>query len=303
MSADAAHALEAPTVSRILNGAVRRLERAGIEAARLDAKVLLLHVLGVGREALTRDPDAWVDPAARARFDALVARRAAREPVGRLAGAREFWSLPFALSVETLIPRPDSETLVETALSALPDRAEAYRLLDLGTGSGCLLLSLLSERPRAWGLGTDISPDALATAARNASALGLGERAAFLCADWSEAVYGKFDLIVSNPPYVPSAAIDGLQPEVARHEPRRALDGGADGLDAFRRIAPALPRLLAEGGRAVLEFGAGQDGPMVAILERGGLAIEGFGMDLVGRRRCALASAAEKSVGKGGLSG
>lgn len=303
MSAGAARVLEPATISRILDSAVRRLGRAGIETARLDAKVLLLHILGVGREALTRDPDAPVGPEARARFEALIARRAAREPVSRLTGIREFWSLPFTLSAETLVPRPDSETVVETALAALPDRTQPYRILDLGTGSGCLLLALLSELPRAWGLGTDRSPGALATAARNASALGLAERAAFLCVDWSDAVYGKFDLIVSNPPYVPSLVIKCLQPEVACHEPRRALDGGEDGLDAYRRIAPALPGLLAEGGWAILEFGAGQDGLVKAILEREGLAVEGFGLDLPGRRRCALARAAEKSVGKGGSSG
>ena len=307
MIPEAGLSLERPTMSHVLDGAVRRLRDAGIATARLDAKVLLLHVLGVGRETLARDPHAPVAPDALARFEALIVRRAAREPVGRLTGKREFWSLSFALSAETLIPRPDSESIVETALAALPDRLAPYRILDLGTGSGCLLLALLSEMPHAWGLGVDCSWDTLATAARNARDLGLAGRAAFLCSNWSAAIYGKFDLIVSNPPYVPTASIGGLEPEVARHEPRRALDGGADGLDAYRRIAPALPGLLAEKGRAVIEFGAGQDAGMAEILKASGLVVEAVGLDLTGRARCARVAEpearTEKSVGNRGPSG
>jgi release factor glutamine methyltransferase len=193
-----------------------------------------------------------------ATFRALVARRAAHEPLALIIGRREFWSLDFAVSPATLIPRPDSETLVEAALATFAGRNPPRRVLDLGTGTGCLLLAALSEFPTAFGVGVDRSFAAVALAARNAAMLGMASRAAFLCADWNSALDGRFDLVLSNPPYIPTAQIDGLMPEVARHEPRAALDGGADGYSAYRRLVPALARLLAPDGVAVLELGAGQ---------------------------------------------
>jgi release factor glutamine methyltransferase len=212
-----------------------------------------------------------------------VRRRAAGEPLSRLRGAREFWSLDFALSPETLDPRPESETLVAAALDAVPDRAARLRLLDLGTGTGCLLLALLSELPNAWGLGIDRAAGAAATARANAVALGLASRAAFIVGDWGEALRGGFDFVVSNPPYIPSADIPALAPEV-RHDPLRALDGGPDGLDAYRALAPDLARLLR--GTALIELGAGQAPAAARIMRTAGLDVRGTRPDLAGIDRC-----------------
>ena len=193
----------------------------------------------------------------------MLARRAAREPLAYVVGWQEFWSLRFAVSPATLIPRADSETLIEAALAARP--AGVRRILDLGTGTGCLLLAALSEYPEAFGVGVDRCPGAAALAARNAAALGLADRAAILCGHWADALDARFDLVLSNPPYVARAEIATLMPEVARFEPATALDGGADGLDAYRRILADLPRLLQPGGAAILELGAGQRAAVAAL--------------------------------------
>nr|WP_309139476.1 peptide chain release factor N(5)-glutamine methyltransferase [Siccirubricoccus sp. G192] len=188
----------------------------------------------------------------------------------------------------TLIPRPDSETLVEAALELFPDRARVRRVLDLGTGTGCLLLAALSEFPAATGLGVDRVPAAAALARENAARLGLGARARFLVADWTAPIAGRFDLVLSNPPYIESGAIPGLMPDVARHEPGSALDGGADGLAAYRVIIAALPGLLALGGRAVLELGQGQRASVEAMARAAGLAVPGCRHDLGGVERALL---------------
>ena len=193
-----------------------------------------------------------------ARLAPLVARRAAHEPLALILGRREFWSLEFAVSPATLIPRPESETLIEAAVAAFAHCAPPRLLLDLGTGTGCLLLAALSEFPAALGVGVDCSAEAAALAAGNAVALHLADRALFVCGDWADPLDAQFDLVLCNPPYVRTADLDGLMPEVARHEPRTALDGGPDGFAAWRRLLPALPRLLAPEGVAVLEIGAGQ---------------------------------------------
>jgi release factor glutamine methyltransferase len=223
---------------------------------------LLTHALGTTPDALTRDPDRPVDAAA---IQALVARRAAHEPIALIIGRREFWSLDFAVSPATLIPRPDTETLIEAALASFAGRDPPRRVLDLGTGTGCLLLAALSEFPAAFGVGVDRSFPAVALAKRNAAMLDMSTRADFLCADWASALDGCFDLILSNPPYIPTSQLDGLMPEVARFEPWSALDGGPDGYSAYRRLIPDLARLLTPHGVAVLELGAGQ-APMVARL-------------------------------------
>jgi release factor glutamine methyltransferase len=238
------------------------LRAAAIENPRMEARWLLGHAMGVTAETLLRDPRAGVPLAAAQAFTAMLARRARREPMAYIIGSAGFWGLEFQVSPATLIPRADTEALVEAALELAP---QARRVLDLGTGTGCLLLAVLSELPAASGIGVDLNPEAAALASRNAQALGLP--ALFLAGDWADALDASFDLILSNPPYIEAAAIPALMPEVAGHEPPAALDGGADGLDAYRCITAALPRLLAPGGLAVLELGQGQ-APAVAQLAR-----------------------------------
>jgi release factor glutamine methyltransferase len=291
----------ASSAADLLRDGARRLTAAGVDTAMLDAKVLLMHTLGLSREDLAAGRGQAVTDDGRERFDALVARRAAREPISRLTGSREFWSLPFAVSAATLIPRPDSETVVETALSLVHDRDARLRVLDLGTGTGCLLLALLSELPNAWGIGVDLSEPALRTARANAAALNVSTRAVFLCADWNSSLDGRFDLVLSNPPYIRSGTIADLEPEVALHEPARALDGGADGFDAYRAIAPALPRLLADGGRAVIEVGATQAADVATLVSAHGLMATRAVHDLGGRPRCIVAErgrSMQKRVGE-----
>jgi release factor glutamine methyltransferase len=209
--------------------------------------------------------------------------------VSRLVGEREFWSLPFAVTPATLDPRPDSETLVEAALARTADRAAPVRLLDLGTGSGCLLLALLHELRAAWGVGTDRSAAAVAAARANAVRLGLADRARFVVADWAAPLAGRFDIVLANPPYIERGAIAGLAPEVARHDPVLALDGGPDGLDAYRAILAGLEALVAPRGRAYLEIGDGQAGAVSALLEAAGFADLELAHDLAGRARCLVA--------------
>jgi release factor glutamine methyltransferase len=267
------------SVQAALNEAARALAAAGIENPRLEARLLLAHALGRTQEALLRDRDAPVEAAGLA---PLLARRVAREPLALIVGCREVWGLPFVVAPATLVPRPETETLVEAAIAALPDRDKVRSVLDLGTGTGCLLLAALTEFPLAWGLGLDLIPAAAALAQRNAAMLGLRDRAAFACGDWASGIAGRFDLILSNPPYVETRALGGLIPEVARYEPATALDGGADGLFAYRRIVPELPRLLQPAGAAVLELGEGQAGPVAALARESGLDVAAACPDLGG---------------------
>jgi release factor glutamine methyltransferase len=255
------------------------LRAAGIEAPRQEARMLLAYVLACREEDLLRDPRAAVPPPAGSAFAALLRRRVAREPMAHLVGHIGFWTLDLAVSPDTLIPRPDSEAVVQAALD---DFADGGRVLDLGTGTGALLLAVLAERPGAWGVGVDRAPAAARLAARNAAANGLAARAAFLAADWDTAIAGRFDLVVSNPPYIASTEIPTLMPEVARYEPALALDGGADGLDAYRRIIGRLPALLTTSGRAVLELGVGQGGAVESIATGAGLIAVSAVRDLGG---------------------
>lgn len=274
------------TVQAALDETAKRLAAAGIDEARREARVLLAAALGWDRAELLARQEASLDDMARARLAEMVIRRMAREPVARILGRREFWSALFELSPETLDPRPDSETLIDAALAALGDREQPYRVLDFGTGTGCLLLALLSELPKAEGLGIDSAVGAIEVARRNAAALGLAQRARFAVGDWGRAVAGAWDVILTNPPYIPSGEIDGLMPEVARFEPRRALDGGADGLDAYRTLAPEIGRLLAPQGIAALEVGMGQSAPVQALMEGAGLVLRALRHDLSGVDRC-----------------
>lgn len=258
-------------IDALLRDAGRRLAAAGIEEAPREARLLLQAASGLSPAALVAFPERGVDAAAMARFHHLLGRRERREPVAQILGVREFWSLRFRVTADTLDPRPDSETLVQAVLDRVPDRTAPLRLVDFGTGTGCLLLALLHELPGATGLGIDLSAAALGVAAQNARELGLDGRAIFQRNDWDDGILPAFDIVVSNPPYIESAAIADLQPEVARFEPRLALDGGADGLDAYRRLLPAAARLLRPGGLAAFEVGAGQADSVVAIGVAGGL--------------------------------
>lgn len=272
------------TIAECVADGAQRLADAGVPEPRREARLILAHALGIEPVVVTGYPERRVPDAAR--YEELIARRAAREPLSHLTGRREFWSLDFEVTPATLDPRPDSETVIETALSVSPNPDTALTILDLGTGTGCLLLALLSERPRAEGIGIDIDPAAVAVARRNADRLALSGRARFAVGDWGRALEGRFDLIISNPPYIPAADIAVLQREVSEYEPRRALDGGADGLDAYRALAGDVLRLLAPGGAAVYEFGLGQGDGVAEVVEGAGLAVEGFARDLAGRRRC-----------------
>jgi release factor glutamine methyltransferase len=218
---------------------------------------------------LLRDRTTGVD---RNIFDRLIDRRAGREPLALILGRREFWSLDFAVSPATLIPRPDSETLIEAAVATFADRPPPRRVLDLGTGTGCLLLAALAEFPAAFGVGVDLSASAASLAASNASRLGMTSRAAFLTGDWASALNARFDLVLCNPPYIPSAELADLMPEVAHYEPRSALDGGEDGLSAYRRLVPELHRLLSPDGAAIVELGAGQAETVAGMAREAGFA-------------------------------
>jgi release factor glutamine methyltransferase len=225
----------------------------------LDARLLVAHALGLDHAALVVQGDRRLTPAETDRVAASAARRLKREPVARILGSKEFWGLPLRLNVATLVPRPETETVVEAALAVVGSRSpRSLVIADFGTGSGALMLALLSEWPDARATGTDVSMQALACARANAVALGLTGRAVFVACDYGEALAGPLDVIVSNPPYVASPEIATLAPEVREFDPRQALDGGPDGLDAYRLIARAARRLLAPGGVLILELGVGQ---------------------------------------------
>jgi release factor glutamine methyltransferase len=229
-------------------------QQAGIDQPRREARLLLAHILGVPSNALP-PPNTPVDHQA---LQAAVARRAAHEPLAYITGTQGFWTFEVAVSPATLIPRPDSETLIEAAIAARPNRAAVTSVLDLGTGTGCLLLAALVEFPAAIGIGTDRVPQAAALAAANAARLGLTHRAHFLAADWAAPLRARFDLILSNPPYITTNDIPGLMRGVREHEPVTALDGGATGLAAYAHLIPAVKHLLKPGGLAIMELGAGQ---------------------------------------------
>ncbi len=277
--------------------AVMELQRGEIESASLDARVLLQHVLGVSREQLLADDRLLLTSQQELQYQDLISRRIRRQPVSQLVGKREFWGISFNVSQATLDPRPDSETLIETILKKVKDRDGAYRILDLGTGTGCLLLTLLTEYRNATGLGVDICESALHVAQQNANAnwaknYGLEERARFLRSCWADALQEQmeytFDIIVSNPPYIRTSVIPTLAPEVREYEPHLALDGGADGLDCYRAIMKQLPRLLAPEGIAAFEIGIGQHREVPAIVEENGLQVAGIKEDLAGIARCVI---------------
>lgn len=262
------------------------LAAVGVPEPRREAELILGHALGLSRARVLGYGERRLAPEERWAVEALAVRRSRREPMAYLLGRREFWSLDFCVTRDTLIPRPESETLIETALDLIEDRNARLRVLDLGTGSGCLLLALLSELPNVRGVGVEISGRACRIAQANAEALGLAERARFLVGDWGEALVERFDVIVANPPYVPEEEAERLEPEITRFEPASAVFGGPDGLAAYRALAPHLARLLAPDGFGLVELGAGQGSDVTGILDAHGLALRSSRRDLGGRERC-----------------
>ncbi|MDF1792439.1 MAG: peptide chain release factor N(5)-glutamine methyltransferase [Thalassobaculaceae bacterium] len=264
----------------VLKAAAAELARAGIDGGRLDARLLLGHTLG---RAVWPHEDSALDEEAITRFRVLLERRLAREPVSKIIGRRAFWTLDLAVTRDTLDPRPDSETLIEAAIEVFRDNPPPSRILDLGTGTGCLLLAALSEFPQATGVGIDRSPEAVDVARWNASETGLAERAEIRCQDWSDlTAEGRFDLVLSNPPYIADGEIPGLAQEVRAHDPLGALAAGPDGLDAYRALAPVLAETLAPDGIAILELGIGQAEGVAAIMAASALCERGRKADLGG---------------------
>ncbi len=288
---------EAATVATACHRIAEVFRRHGLATASLDARLLVCSACGITHEQFAASPERAVEPGEKALMDVLKQRRLSGEPVSRLVGRREFWGLPFVLGPETLDPRPDTETVVgaaiELAREMAPLPSRPLRLLDLGTGTGCILLSVLHSLKGAAGVGIDISEAAIAVAKENAERLGLDRRARFICGMWLDAIAGAFDLVVCNPPYIPNRELAGLEPEVARFDPERALDGGADGLDAYRQIIPDLGAALHPGGWVVFEFGAGQGNSVRHILHENGFSLapdeSRTWRDLSGHERCIAA--------------
>jgi release factor glutamine methyltransferase len=263
-----------PSVGDALRQAAPRLRASGSRSPRLDAELLLASALGVPRAELFRDPSRALSPDEAAHFEELVARRVAREPVAYILGRRAFRTIDLEVTSDVLIPRPETETLVEVALESLrampivgPDPEDEPLALDVGTGSGCVALALASEDPFVRLVATDVDPGALAVARRNAARLGLARRVEFVLSDlFADVGERPFDLIVSNPPYIPADEYVALEPNVRDYEPRLALYGGLDGLDVYRRLVPGAALLLRPGGTLALEVGAGQAGDVAGII-------------------------------------
>jgi release factor glutamine methyltransferase len=270
-------ALAGQTVEAARRALTARFKSGAIDSAELDARILVGAALGLDLTGVISAANRVLMADESVRLEGFARRRLAGEPVARIIGNKEFWGLPLKLSAATLVPRPDTETVVELALELLragPDPDRRLRIADLGTGSGAILLALLSELPNASGTGTDVDNDALQTAHGNAIRLGFASRATFVACDYAAALAGPFDLIVSNPPYIRSADIGGLATEVRDHDPLCALDGGTDGLDAYRTLIPQAARLLAPRGILVVEAGDGQTSAIGELMTAAGLTQE-----------------------------
>lgn len=283
------------SIAEALRLVAQSFKLAGIEQPDVDARLLTGHALHLGRAQLIAQPDRVLEAREVAVVSALAARRLRHEPVSRILGQKEFWSLMLQVTPDVLVPRPDTETVVEAALDFIVRgglRMEKLRILDIGTGSGAPLLALLKELPNARGTGTDISAAALAVARANAERNDLAGRCAFVACNVAEGLNGPFDLIVSNPPYIARGDIATLAPEVREYDPALALDGGADGLDAYRAIAAQAPGLLADGGRLIVELGAGQEPAVRALFTKAGLEAGAARPDLAGIPRALSAKRA-----------
>jgi release factor glutamine methyltransferase len=292
--APAAKDISSVSLAAALADAAERLVAAGVDGARRDARLLLGAVVPGGASTLLRDPQRLLLQSEAQCFEAMLLRREKREPVSRIIGEREFWSLTFRITPDTLDPRPDSETLIEGILEWVGDRTRPLRILDLGTGTGCLLLALLSELPNAMGRGIDISPEALAVARENAGSLGLACRADFACGDWTEGLDGKWDIILSNPPYIVETHVSDLAPEVSDYDPFQALAGGSDGLRDYRVLIPGAVGLMSPEALLALEVGAGQAAAVEAMMQANGLGFFWRRCDLSGVERCCFAVKAKK---------
>jgi release factor glutamine methyltransferase len=279
------------TIAGVRRSLAREFRAAGLDSANTDARILIGHAISLDHAALAMSGDRTLDAEERKAIAALARRRLAREPVARIIGSKEFWSLPLRINASTLVPRPETETVVEVALAAIDasgPRTRALRIADLGTGSGALLLALLSELPNAAGIGTDTSLHALMMARANAQRLGI-TKAAFVVGDMARPFGAPLDLIVSNPPYIAAGEFAALAPEVRAFDPRSALDGGSDGLNYYRSLAASVPALLKPGGAVVVEIGAGQAEAVARLFSKAGLALEPPQSDLSGMPRVVLA--------------
>jgi len=279
------HVARMTTLVKTWKAAQERLKTAGIDSPAIDARLLLEAAADINRLDILNDPYRELTPEQLERYDGWIRRRLNREPVARILGRKAFWKILLNLTPDVLIPRPDTETVVETALAAFPE-GMSFNMVDMGVGSGAVLLSVLAERPGARGLGTDISEEALAVARDNAANLGLSDRAAFLRTSWADGLAdASFDLVTSNPPYIRSEEIAGLDPEVHLHDPHLALDGGADGLDAYRALVPQTLRILKPLGIFVVETGWDQAEQVKALFSEAGFERLAVIQDLGARDR------------------
>ena len=283
-----------PTIKQRLIAGADELERAGIENPRMEARMLGALAINAGPETVVGESDREMTIEENEIFVSSLRRRCNHEPMAYITGVREFWSLPFKVTPATLIPRPDSETLIDGVLAQIDDKSGAIRILDLGTGSGCLLLALLSELGNARGVGVDASIDALEIAKLNANNLGLSGRAEFINADWNSPQFiknigEKFDLVISNPPYISNSELQQLDITVSAHEPMSALDGGADGLDSYRAIVGILDKLLNDDGVAAFEVGFAQGETVASMLSQSAMQVIEIREDLSGIGRAVLA--------------
>ncbi|MFT8441414.1 peptide chain release factor N(5)-glutamine methyltransferase [Acetobacter fabarum] len=272
----------------LLASGAQLLRDAGVENPRREARLLLQHALGITPEALlglSPREEVATEP-----FLGWVARRARHEPFAYITGSKGFWSLDLAVSTASLVPRGDTETLITALLDACPDRTAPLSFLDLGTGSGCILLAALAEYRQAWGIGVDVNPAAASLAHANARRCNMADRALVMAARWGDALapQTRFDVVFSNPPYIPTPDLDGLMEEVRAHEPVRALDGGSDGLDAYRDLCARLPLLLRDDGVGIFEIGVGQEQALRDIAAQNGLGVVRVLADLAGIARCVV---------------
>jgi release factor glutamine methyltransferase len=284
------------TLRAAFDWARAELRAAGLDSPELDARVLVAHAAGIAPGEVVLRADMALEPDGEARLAAALARRIAREPVARILGRREFWGLTFELGPATLVPRPETETLVEAALAHLRGRGLlAARIADLGTGTGAILLALLAELPQAFGIAVERDPSAAAAARANAARLGLAGRAVVAVGDWAAGLTpGGFDAVLSNPPYIASDELAGLDPEVAAHDPRAALDGGPDGLAAYRALLPGAIRALAPGGLLALEIGETQADDVAGLVRGAGFEDVALARDLAGRPRVVMGTTAPR---------